>query len=130
VRQASFSITSTRAMPGIISTAMMWWHGRAIKRWCARTTQEVIDEITDNPDLAAAFAAQLFDHGGRPSKASFAMHALIAGSYLEIGAWYPEGGGAAFAEHILPTIERPLGRGSGEYEGRGGAVRSIREILP
>lgn len=108
-RQASFTVTSTRAMPDIISSAMKWWHSHAIKRWCARTTQEVIDEITDNPDLAAAFAAQWFDHGGRPTKASFAMHALITGSYLESGAWYPAGGGAAFADHILPTITKAGG---------------------
>ncbi|MCV2870908.1 NAD(P)/FAD-dependent oxidoreductase [Defluviimonas sp. WL0050] len=108
-RQAAFTATSTRAMPDIVSSAMKWWHSHAIKRWCARTTQEVIDEITDNPDLAAAFAAQWFDHGGRPSKASFAMHALITGSYLESGAWYPAGGGAAFADHILPTITKAGG---------------------
>ncbi len=108
-RQASFTATSTRAMPEIIGSAMKWWHSHAIDLWCKRTTQEVIDEITDNPDLAAAFAAQWFDHGGRPSKASFAMHALITGSYLESGAWYPSGGGASFAEHILPTITKAGG---------------------
>ena len=108
-RQASFTVTSTRAMPEIIGSAMKWWHSHAIKRWCMRTTQEVIDEITNNPGLAAAFAAQWFDHGGRPSKASFAMHALITGSYLESGAWYPAGGGAAFADHILPTITKAGG---------------------
>jgi all-trans-retinol 13,14-reductase len=108
-RQASFTVTSTRAMPEIIGSAMKWWHSHAIKRWCVRTTQQVIDEITDNSDLAAAFVAQWFDHGGRPSKASFAMHALITGSYLESGAWYPAGGGAAFADHILPTITKAGG---------------------
>jgi all-trans-retinol 13,14-reductase len=108
-RQASFTATSTRAMPEIIGSAMKWWHSHAIDLWCKRTTQEVIDALTDNPDLAAAFAAQWFDHGGRPSKASFAMHALITGSYLESGAWYPSGGGAAFAEHILPTITKAGG---------------------
>ena len=56
-RQASFTVTSTRAMPEIIGSAMKWWHGHAIKRWCVRTTQEVIDEITDSPDLAAAIVA-------------------------------------------------------------------------
>lgn len=108
-RQAAFTATSTRAMPEVIGLAMKWWHGHAIKRWCERTTQEVIDGITDNPDLAAAFAAQWFDHGGRPGKASFAMHALITASYLESGAWYPVGGGAAFADHILPTITKAGG---------------------
>ena len=103
-REAAMSVTPTRAMPGVMGSVLKWWHGHAINRWCSRTTQEVIDEITDNPDLKAAFAAQWFDHGGRPSKASFAMHALITASYLESGAWYPAGGGAAFADHILPTI--------------------------
>lgn len=108
-REAVLKVTPSRAMPEFIGSALKWWHGHAIERWCARTTQQVIDEITDNPDLAAAFAAQWFDHGGRPSKASFAMHALITGSYLESGAWYPAGGGAAFAEHILPTITKAGG---------------------
>ena len=71
---------------------------------CARTTKDVIDELTDNPELAAVMAAQWGDHGGRPSKASFAMHALISASYLESGSWYPVGGSDAFAEHIIPTI--------------------------
>jgi len=103
-REAFLSILPTRAMPEILGGAMQWWNGRAIARWCGRTTQQVIDDITQNPDLAAAFAAQWGDHGGRPGKASFAMHALIAGSYLQSGSWYPVGGGAAFATHILPTI--------------------------
>lgn len=92
------------AMPELLTTAMRWWNGNAIERWCYRTTQEVINDITDNPELAAVLAAQWGDHGGRPSTASFAMHALIAASYLEYGAWYPVGGGAAFAENIIPTI--------------------------
>ena len=103
-REAMQTIFPTRAMSELLGTALQWWNGRAIERWCKRTTQEVIDDITDNPELAAAFGAQWFDHGGRPGKASFAMHALISAAYLESGAWYPVGGGAALAEHILPTI--------------------------
>ena len=108
-REAIMKVSVTRAMPEIIGTALKWWHSHAIDRWCMRTTQEVIDEITDNPELAEALAAQWFDHGGRPSKASFAMHALITGGYLESGAWYPKGGGATIAEHILPTITKAGG---------------------
>jgi len=103
-REAMHKIFPTRAMPELLGTALQWWNGRAIRRWCERTTQEVMDEVTDNADLKAAFASQWGDHGGRPGKASFAMHALISASYLEDGSWYPVGGGAAFAEHILPTI--------------------------
>lgn len=108
-REAAMKVTPTRAMPEFVGTALKWWHGRDIDRWCKRTTREVIDEITNNSDLAAAFAAQWFDHGGRSSKASFAMHALITSSYLESGAWYPKGGGEAFAEGLLPTIAKAGG---------------------
>ncbi len=103
-REAMFKIFPTRVMPEFLGDLLQWWNSHSIDRWCERTTQEVIDEITDNPELAAVFAAQWGDHGGRPSKASFAMHALISASYLTSGSWYPVGGGAAFAEHIIPTI--------------------------
>jgi len=103
-RETMYKLIPTRATPDFVGHMLEWWNGRAIDKWCARTTQEVIDSITQNPELAAAFAAQWGDHGGRPHKASFGMHALVCGSYLESGAWYPVGGGKAFAEHLLPTI--------------------------
>ncbi len=103
-REAIYKVFLTRAMPEISGDMLDWWNRRAIAKWCARTTKEVIDDITDHPELAAVMAAQWGDHGGRPSKASFAMHALISASYLESGSWYPVGGSTAFAEHIIPTI--------------------------
>ena len=105
-REAMLKIFPTRAMPEIAGDMLDWWNRRAIAKWCARTTKEVIDDITDHPELAAVMAAQWGDHGGRPSKASFAMHALISASYLWSGSWYPVGGSAAFAEHIIPTIAK------------------------
>lgn len=112
-REAIFKVIPTRAMPELVGDLLRWWNGRSIDRWCERTTQEVIDEITDNPELAAVFAAQWGDHGGRPGKASFAMHALISASYLHSGSWYPVGGGAAFAKHIIPTITSRGGEARG-----------------
>lgn len=103
-REAMFKVFPTRAMPKIAGDVMDWWNRHAIEKWCGRTTKEVIDSITDDPQLAAAMAAQWGDHGGRPSKASFAMHALISASFLSSGSWYPVGGSSAFAEHIIPTI--------------------------
>ncbi len=105
-REAMLKIFPTRAMPEIAGDMLDWWNRRTIAKWCARTTKEVINEITDHPELAAVMAAQWGDHGGRPSKASFAMHALIAGSYLPSGSWYPVGGSAAFAKQIIPTITK------------------------
>ena len=108
-RNTMYMLASTRATPDFVGHMIEWWNHRAIDKWCARTTQEVVDSITQNPELAAAFTAQWGDHGGRPHKASFAMHALICGSFLESGAWYPVGGGSAFAEHLIPTITQAGG---------------------
>lgn len=103
-RSTMYTLSSTRAMPEFVGHMIEWWNSKPIQKWCARTTQEVVDSITQNPELAAAFTAQWGDHGGRPHKASFAMHALICGSYLTSGAWYPVGGGRAFAQHLIPTV--------------------------
>ncbi len=108
-RDIMYTMASTRAMPDFVGQMIEWWNHRAIDKWCKRTTQDVVDSITQNPDLAAAFTAQWGDHGGRPHKASFGMHALICGCYLESGAWYPVGGGRAFAEHLIPTITQAGG---------------------
>ena len=108
-REAMLKVFPTRGMPKFAGDILDWWNRRAMSKWCARTTREVIDDLTDNPELAAVMAAQWGDHGGRPSKASFAMHALIAGAYLPSGSWYPVGGSATFAEHIIPTITKSGG---------------------
>lgn len=98
------AVVSARAIPGAFSAALTWWKGRAIADWCERTTLEVANQLTSNRELAAAFTAQWGDFGGRPSTASFALHATTVGSYLESGGWYPIGGASAIAERILPTI--------------------------
>lgn len=103
-RDAALTVVTTRATPSLVGHAITWWKGRSIERWCERTTAEVIRELTDNDQLAAVFAAQWGDFGGRPGTASFAFHALVVGSYLEKGGRYPVGGPSAFAGHLLPTI--------------------------
>ncbi len=105
-KEAIYKVFPTRAVPALAAEAMQWWNRRDLAKWCGRTTEEVISDITDHPELAAVFGAQWGDHGGRPSKASFAAHALIAGAYLDCGAWYPVGGGGAFAQSIIPTITK------------------------
>lgn len=108
-RNVMYTLSSTRALPDFVGQMMEWWNHRAIDKWCKRTTQQVAESITDNPELIAAFTAQWGDHGGRPHIASFAMHALILGCFLQSGAWYPVGGGRAFADHMIPTITKAGG---------------------
>ena len=102
-RDAAMTIMHARAMPELLGKGLSWWKRRNIDRWCGRTTAEVISEITDNAELAAILAAQWGDFGGRPSQASFAMHAMVIGCYLD-GAYYPVGGAGVIAERLLPTI--------------------------
>ncbi len=118
-RETMLKVFPTRAMPEFAGDMLDWWNRRAIAKWCARTTKEVIEDLTDHQELAAVMAAQWGDHGGRPSKASFAMHALIAGAYLPTGSWYPAGGSEVFAQRIIPTVTTNGGeaRGGTRVEG-------------
>jgi all-trans-retinol 13,14-reductase len=104
------------AMPGWLAHAAGWLKAPGLKRWWGRTVAEVLGECTRNPRLAAVLGAQWGDHGGTPSKASFAVHAIITDHYLA-GAWYPVGGAGAFARGLVPVIEAA-----------GGAVRTAAPV--
>lgn len=108
--ETMYTVSSTRAMPDFVGQMIEWWNHRAIEKWCKRTLQEVVDSITDNPELAKVLMAQWGDHGGRPHKASFGIHSIVYGGYLKSGAWYPVGGGKSFAEHLIPTITKAGGK--------------------
>ena len=56
-REALLKIFPTRAMPEIAGDILDWWNRHEIEKWCARTTKEVIDDLTDDPELAAVMAA-------------------------------------------------------------------------
>ncbi|MEO1040087.1 MAG: NAD(P)/FAD-dependent oxidoreductase [Pseudomonadota bacterium] len=152
-RAALYKVFPSRSMPESAGDMLDETGRAAVEKYCLPTTQDFVDTLTDNPELAAAMTAQWGDHGGRPSKASFAMHAMIAGAYLISGSWYPAGGAAAYAEHMIPAITKNGGqaragvrvekvliedgkavgvRTSGGEEIRGGAVVSdigARETL-
>jgi all-trans-retinol 13,14-reductase len=97
-------VSTERAMPEPFRSAHSWWNRNKIQRWCGRTTHEVIGDIVSDPRLAAVLSAQWGTYGGKPTEASFAMHGLIMGHYLE-GARYPVGGAAAIAAGLVPVIE-------------------------
>jgi all-trans-retinol 13,14-reductase len=95
-------------MPRALRTVHSWWNRRKIARWCGRTTGDVLGDLVSDPKLAALLAAQWPDYGGKPSEASFAVHAMVTGHYLD-GAAYPAGGGAAIAKGLVPAIEEAGG---------------------
>jgi all-trans-retinol 13,14-reductase len=82
--------------------------GPFLHRYARRTTAEVIGELTGNRELLAILTSQWGDYGLPPGQSSFAIHAIVAHSYLE-GAAYPVGGAASIAAAIAPTIERAGG---------------------
>ncbi len=103
--RSSFSTPfQQHAMPAWLANAIGWLKAPALERWWGRTVTEVLRECTSDARLAAVLGAQWGDHGGKPSRASFAVHAMITDHYLE-GAWYPVGGAGAFARGLVPVIE-------------------------
>ena len=102
--EAGHMTGAERAMPEPFRSAHQWWNKRKIQQWCGRTTDEVIAELVSDPKLAAVLSAEWGTYGGKPSEASFAVHAIVMGHYLE-GAAYPVGGAAAIARGLVPVIE-------------------------
>lgn len=102
--EAAQMVGAERAMPDQFRSAYHWWNRRKIERWCGRTTGDVLKSLITEPKLAAILSAQWGTYGGRPAEASFGVHALVMGHYLE-GAAYPVGGAAAIANGLVPVIE-------------------------
>jgi all-trans-retinol 13,14-reductase len=69
-----------------------------------RLTIDVLSELTADRELIAVICANWGDYSLEPAKSSFAMHCMLAKHYLN-GGYYPVGGGAAFAQSIVPIIE-------------------------
>jgi all-trans-retinol 13,14-reductase len=69
------------------------------------TTKAYLDRTFRDPRLKALLASQWGDYGLQPAESAFAYHALVTASYFR-GAWYPVGGGEAFADAIVPIITR------------------------
>lgn len=95
-----------------------------------RITLDVLSELTGNRDLIAVLCANWGDYGIEPARSSFAMHCMLAKHYLNGGS-YPIGGGSAFADAMVPIVERAGGKvlHSAEVERilvENGVVRGVR----
>ena len=76
---------------------------RQARKHLTRRTQEVIEELTDDPHLRAVFTAQWGYYGSVPARSSWAMQALVTKHFLH-GAYYPVGGSAEIARCLLKTV--------------------------
>ena len=90
---------------GALASPLLRWPARRDTR---RTVREVLGGITDDPRLRGVLTGQYGDYGLPPGEASWFMHAMLVGHYLN-GAAYPIGGSSRIAATILPGIERAGG---------------------
>ena len=102
--EAGHLVAAERSMPEPFRFVHRWWNENKIQRWCSRTTSEVIADIVTNEKLAAILSAQWGTYGGKPTEASFAVHATVMSHYLD-GAGYPVGGAGTIAKGLVPVIE-------------------------
>jgi len=70
----------------------------------AERTRDVLDRLTDNAQLKTVLAAQWAYHGSPPSRASFAVQALVTKHFMH-GGYYPVGGSQQIALQLLKTVE-------------------------
>jgi all-trans-retinol 13,14-reductase len=104
VAKSSTPYFGAKALPPAAGQALMQRHGQDFQRVARQTTQDALRSLTDNDELIAVICGNYGDYSLEPSKSSFAMHCMLAKHYL-YGAYYPEGGGSAFAQAMVPIIE-------------------------
>jgi all-trans-retinol 13,14-reductase len=81
---------------------------RRARRWIDRTVEEVLSELTGDGRLRAVLAAQWGYYGTPPSRAAFAIQALITRHFLH-GGYYPVGGAQEIARCLCRTVARAGG---------------------
>lgn len=90
------------------------WHrfvlGKVWKQYAGRTVKEVLEEITDEPRLAALLAGQWMDTGSPPDRVSFMMGMCISRGFAIEGGAYPVGGSTSLAKSLVPVIRKAGGR--------------------
>jgi all-trans-retinol 13,14-reductase len=104
LRRAAFSFFANKSMPPILSKITAPWMAGRFRKIAARTTAEVLDELTDNKELKAILTTQFGDYGLTPGSSSFAIHAMVASHYMNGGA-YPVGGSGQIARTLVRHIE-------------------------
>lgn len=103
--KSSAPFFAIKAFPAQIPTPDLDQASVPFREFASKTTAEVISSLTDNTELMAVLCANWGDYGLEPSRSSFAMHAMLNKHYLN-GASYPHGGGRAFADTMVPIIEK------------------------
>lgn len=86
------------------------WRSRHALRHLTGTLDQFLDSCTRDPRLRAVLSAQNGIYGEPPSRASAFEHLIAVAGYIEHGAYYPAGGGAALVRRLTDAIARRGGR--------------------
>jgi phytoene dehydrogenase-like protein len=86
-----------------------------IRKITQLTMKEYLDQNFKDTRLKALLVSQWGCYGLPPSESSFATHATLVYSFLT-GAYYPVGGAAEIAKHIMPLIERNGGKALTQHQ--------------
>ena len=107
-----------RAMKGYLKSRAIppnWWGKRVGNRLSkgaqpafAQTAQQVLDGITQNKKLQKVLTGQWGYHGSPPSRAAFAVQALVSRHFMH-GAFYPVGGSKQIALTLLNKVAKAGG---------------------
>ena len=93
----------SRVAPKSWSGITEWAFAKKAKHFLSLRTQDVIESLTDNPQLQSIFSAQWGYYGSIPKESSFAMQALVV-KHFSHGGYYPEGGSESIARELLRTV--------------------------
>ncbi len=107
--RSAATVLASRMLPAWLAKPAAPFLCRKFYSYSDRTLQEVLCSLTSDQNLMGVLATQWGDYGLIPSKASFAIHALVANHYLK-GGYYPVGGAEQIAASIAPTIEKAGGK--------------------
>ncbi|HNF48171.1 MAG TPA: NAD(P)/FAD-dependent oxidoreductase [Chitinophagales bacterium] len=103
VNKSSKSFFMQKALPDFIRFLTNPFLGNDYKKFASKTTQQTLDEISDNDELKAVLSAQFGDYGMPPDESSFVIHAAVALHYMN-GGYYPIGGSEEIFNTIAPSI--------------------------
>jgi all-trans-retinol 13,14-reductase len=102
-RRSAYTLFALRGMPAWMAWGLRLLRGADVRHWSVLTLADELARI-DDPALRAVLGGRWADYGAPPPQAPFVEHALVTHAY-DGGSYYPVGGAAQFARHLVPPIE-------------------------
>jgi all-trans-retinol 13,14-reductase len=98
-------IPETKSFMEFLTVPFRTWN---MGRYGLYSLDRILRDRISDPLLRAFLSIQCGDHGLPPSKVPFAMHAPVAGHYID-GAYYPLGGASAIPKALIKGLYKEGG---------------------